>query len=152
MNLWREQLSKAARMRTSGARKLLGNEGGDPQLACYLLHVSLECALKLRILRINNKKDLESLKHVMPVDDYRRLFQSSDGHNMEILAVHSSLRRFLAARQQSALLDQDAWRRIVAGARPYSLRYGAETVERKHASEEFAVVTTIVDLIVGECT
>lgn len=150
MNLRKDQISKAARRRAEGARRLHGDHSGDPQLACYLLHISLECAFKLLLLHRWRAADLEGLRRVLPPDDFKRLFETRRGHDLRSLAEYVSLERFLVARDHRRLAP-DIWKRITHDDRPYSLRYGTEAVSRKEADEELALVEPLVSLIVEEC-
>src|SRR5262245_31927737 len=95
MNLRADILQKAARMRADVAQSLLPQSGGDPQVASYLIHVALECALKARLLRAAGMNTLHELANTMKGDDLRELFFGRTGHQLTRLAAKAGLQRLL---------------------------------------------------------
>jgi hypothetical protein len=61
------------------------------------------------------------------------------------------LRRYLVACGNESLLKCRDWRNM-GGQRPYSLRYGIETVTAQDARNEVIFATKLADLILQEAT
>lgn len=148
MDVRREHLQRAAAERTRTARAVLtGVNGGAPQTACYLMHTGLECALKLRLLKQSRVVSSEALRSRLKPDVFERLFQSRHGHDLETLASHATLPRWLEARRQRDLIRGRVWGRMADSSRPYSLRYGVEGVPLKDAEAELTLGESLVSLL-----
>lgn len=124
---------------------LLGAAAGKPQAAAYVLHVAVECALKVRLLSSNRQRSLAGLRTVMRDEAFSTLFFGKSGHDLSELARIVALERLLRAARNHQLLRRAAWRRMSASDRPYSLRYGVERIARDQALEELEVARAIIN-------
>jgi len=149
VNASRAHFRAAARHRLEEAVVLLTLNGGRPQVAAYLGHVSMECALKLRMLVAANARDVTRFRELQG-ELADQMFHGSVGHNIASLAHHARLTGFLTARRQTVLLGGPVWRRVCGERRPYSLRYGVERPSAVQARDEIELIQTIVGLILEE--
>jgi len=133
------------------ANALVSGRQSHPTPAVYLSHVALECALKRRILIINRAAHVDELKRYLGQEDFYRLFSGTTGHNLHCLEETAGLRRYLTASGNEALLAHRAWRNM-GRERPFSLRYGFETVTLHNAKDEVQFAGRLVDLILQEAT
>ncbi len=151
VNANRDQLNHSARTKMDAANALVSGRQSHPTPAVYLSHVALECALKRRILIINRAAHVNDLKRYLVQEDFDRLFSGTTGHNLHRLEGTARLRRYLTASGNEALLTHRAWRNM-GRERPYSLRYGFETVTLHNAKDEVQFAGRLVDLILQEAT
>jgi hypothetical protein len=128
------------------ANALVNGRLSYPTPAVYLSHVALECALKRRILIINRAAHVNDLKRYLIREDFDRLFSGTTGHNLHRLEKTAGLRRYLTASGHEALLAHRAWGNM-GRERPYSLRYGFETVTLHNAKEEVQFAGRLVDFV-----
>jgi hypothetical protein len=84
-------------------------------------------------------------------EDFDRLFSGTTGHNLHSLERTAALRSYLTASGNESLLAHRAWCNM-GRERPYSLRYGFETVTLHNAKEEVQFAGKLVDLILQEAT
>jgi hypothetical protein len=147
MEMRRKQFQVAGRMRINVASDVVGGKGERPQVAAYLVHVGLECWLKARIMDMLGIETLSDLKKKRPrVAD--RLFAGVSGHDLDELAKQAALPRLLAAKGAADVIG-DVWLRMCGTERPYSLRYGAASVDRKQAEAELKVAQRVQDVLEG---
>jgi len=142
-----QDLSYSGAQCVQAARQLLGSSAGQPQLACYLLHVALECLLKVRIMRIRGTVTLEALRKAIREEDFDRLFSGREGHRLDLLAENASLKRVLTSNRAQNLLDGPTWARMCSGLRPYSLRYGVERASRQMAEQELTLGESLAKIL-----
>ncbi|HOW51400.1 MAG TPA: hypothetical protein PLV42_05065 [bacterium] len=113
----------------------------------YLAHLALECAIKARLLHkqgVNSVDDLEK-KHPKI---HTALFRGKKGHDIQKLSTDVDLQGIL--KNEGRPLQKDAcWTRIISSTRPYSLRYGTETLQRAEASEEISRISGILELLLS---
>jgi hypothetical protein len=151
VNVNRDQLNRSARTKMEAAKALVSGRQSHPTPAVYLSHVALECALKRRILIINKAAHVNDLKRYLRQDDFDKLFSGTTGHNLQRLEGTAGLRRYLTALGDEHILAHRAWRNM-GRERPYSLRYGFETVALHNAKDEVQFAGRLVDLILQEAT
>jgi len=151
VNANRDQLCHSARTKIDAANALVSGGQSHPTPAVYLAHVALECALKRRILIKNKAVHVNDLKRYLSQGDFDRLFSGTTGHNLDCLERTAGLRRYLTASGNESLLKHRAWRKM-GGERPYSLRYGFETIALCNAKEEIRFAGNLVALILQEAT
>lgn len=151
MNVNRDQLRHSARTKMDAANALVSGRQSHPTPAVYLSHVALECALKRRILIINRATHVNDLRRYLSQVDFDRLFSGTTGHNLHRLEGTAALRRYLTASGNESLLAHRAWRKM-GRERPYSLRYGFETVTLHNAKDEVKLAGRLADLILQEAT
>lgn len=145
----RKQLTRIARQKIEVAQ-LIGDGSVPctrPQVASYLVHVALECVLKARILLINKSEDTYQLLTRTPADTVESLFRGKSGHDLGALAAKSGLERLLAADQNEAILRGTAWLRLIGANRPYSIRYGAESLAGADATAEVDVAVRVFSIV-----
>jgi hypothetical protein len=144
-----KQLATAARLRLAAARQVVDPaHAPKPQDACYLVHVAIECALKRRILQLNPRANrISQLKALLGDDDYQQLFASKEGHNLALLIEKSATRRLLQAQRQEQLLGGVHWKRMCDKLRPYSLRYGTESISCSDADDALTLGSTLISLV-----
>lgn len=144
-----QQLFTAARQRLAAARQVIDSASSPkPQDACYLVHVAIECALKRRILQLNPRAQrISHLKPLLGDNLYQRLFASKEGHNLSLLIEKSSARRLLQAKRQERLLVGSIWTRMCDTERPYSLRYGTESISCSDADDSLSLGEVLIDLV-----
>jgi hypothetical protein len=82
----------------------------------------------------------------MQEKNFNALFNGTTGHNLHFLSDTASLRRYLAASGNEALLETEEWDQM-AGGRPFSIRYGAETVPAEQARNQVTFATKLVNLM-----
>lgn len=127
----------------------VGGSNQEPVLkagsAAYLAHVSVECAIKARLLSRGGFACAEDLEKKQP-QIYSTLFRSKSGHDLQKLADHLGIKRFLESNGKT-WLDDDCWKRMVSPARPYSLRYGIERITLGAAEEEIKRATELVAVL-----
>lgn len=150
MNVRRDHLKQAALARLESARHLLQVDGGRLQAACYLSHIAVECALKLRLLDRQRAATVEDFERKAGKDAFETFFRGRRGHSLAALAEAASLPGLLAARRRAHILEARAWNRVRHSDRPYSLRYAYETPSRPQAEEELSVAEDIVRMILEE--
>jgi len=127
----RRQYMQAAKARIAAAEFLLqGETENKEQIAAYLTHIALECALKARIAQ-EAEKMRRPLQDFPDPQTHRDYFRSSKGHQLEKLAHDACLRRALDAAGQLPLLQAESLR-YLSGS-PYWLRYGERAVSDPHA-------------------
>jgi hypothetical protein len=146
INANRKQFEHSAQTKRDAAHHLICGTSKHPAPALYLSHVSLECALKLRILKTNGAIHINDLKKLLPEKTFEGLFNGATGHDLHHLAKTASIDRMLVATGNEALLEQPEWR-AMSGDRPYSLRYGTETVSAASARHQIDLAVRIADLI-----
>ena len=151
MNANRDQLCHSARTKMEAANALVSGRPPHPTPAVYLSHVALECALKRLILIKNGAEKVNDLRRYLPQADIDRLFTGTTGHNLHLLEQTAGLRRYLTASGDESFLTHRAWRNM-GGERPYSLRYGFETVTLESAKGEVQFARRLTDLILQEAT
>jgi len=117
----------------------------------YLSHVALECALKRRILIKNGAKHVEDLRQYLPPKEFESLFSGAVGHDLHRLERTAALRRYLTALGSESLLDGAGWRSM-GGDRPYSLRYGLESVAAQDAKDQVQFAAELAEFILREAT
>jgi hypothetical protein len=127
------------------------------QLAAYLVQVGLECWLKARILAMHlGREKVPAVRTYrerfgVPDRDGRKrsvLFDSAEGHGLALLARSAELERLLCAHGQPRTLMSDRiWGRMTNGERPYSLRYGAESILPDDARAELGRAQVIENLV-----
>jgi len=148
MDVGKKHLEKAARERTRTARELLGPTGNKaPLTACYLMHTGMQCALKFRLLIQYGVTTTQKLRSRLPPEVFERLFQSRHGHDLMTLSDYAKLRRLLDARQMRSLIQGRVWKRMAEPSRPYSLRYGVESVPVGNAQDEVALGELLIKLL-----
>lgn len=147
MNASLADLKNAARRRIQAAAALLSDGVRYPQEACYLTHVSLECAFKAAVLEMHGKTRIADLAQTMPDALYSKLFFGTTGHDLEFLSKTACLDRKAAAAKQVSPRKDPTWPAIVASPRPYSLRYGSERVASRNASAEIALAKSVIRLL-----
>lgn len=111
------------------------------------MHVALECSLKAYILHKEGKQTIDLLRRVMRQEEYDELFFGSSGHQLQRLAGTAGLPRLLEAERRAPLLRGQTWANMCRAHRPYSLRYGCETIARNVAAAELRLGQEIVDTI-----
>jgi hypothetical protein len=146
VNANRDQLRHSARTKKDAAKALLKDKQPHPVPAVYLSHVALECALKRRILIKNGATHIDDLRRYLPQEDFTALFSGATGHDLHRLEQTAGLRSYLAAHGRDSLLADEQWRKM-GGQRPYSLRYGSETVTAHEAREQVQFAGTLADLM-----
>jgi hypothetical protein len=146
VNANHKHFQHSARTKKDAACYLLSGSEKHPTPAVYLSHVTLECALKLRILRKNGAKHIDDLRRLLPDRIVDSLFNGATGHDLHHLAKTASIERFLAANGKAALLHQPEWK-AMAGQRPYSLRYGSEAVSNEDAKRQVDFAANLTNLI-----
>jgi ketopantoate reductase len=149
VNANREQLRHSAQTKKDAANALVSGSQSHPVPAVYLSHVALECALKRRILIQNGVTHIEELKRYLPEGEFEALFSGSTGHDLHHLAGTAKLGRCLEASGNKSLLGNGRWHSM-GGQRPYSLRYGVETVTAHNAKDEVQFATKLAVLILQE--
>jgi hypothetical protein len=149
VNTTRDQFRHSAHTKKDAARALMNGAHTHPTPAVYLAHVALECALKLRILIQNRAKRLIELKRLLRDKEFEALFSGTTGHNLHHLEQTAGLRRYLAARDHESLLTKTEWHSM-GGQRPYSLRYGTETITATIARGQVQFAAELADLILQE--
>jgi hypothetical protein len=145
----REQLRHSAQTKKDAANALVSDNPSHPVPAVYLSHVALECALKRRILIKNNANHTGELRRYLPDGEFEALFSGSAGHDLHRLERTAALRRYLTASGNESLLDDRGWHNM-GGQRPYSLRYGIETMTARNARDEVQFATKLAELILQE--
>lgn len=140
----RLQYYRAAQDHLGAASQLLDAAAQTrPQVACYLVQVGLECAFKARLLQ-----EAEALRR--PLEDFLtpkevyEFFRTSKGHNLSLLSQQVALRRALTSTGGLVLLSEPQWTRICQEGRPYSLRYGQETVTKEDAQSAVDFAQSLV--------
>jgi hypothetical protein len=142
----RDQFDASARMHLRAANAAANHDGGQPRSAAYLAHVAAECAIKRRILANHGKTRTRDMETALG-DNFKKIFASKDGHDLGFLSSRASLRRLLEAEKQTTLLDSKIWARMVKPGRPYSLRYGTETLGAEEAKSELALVEALAKVL-----
>jgi hypothetical protein len=150
-NTHRNEFERSARTKLAAAEQLVAAKGRHPGPAAYLIHVVLECALKVRILVTQNAKRTEELRNSCGIDEatFAGLFSGRTGHDLHHLANVARLNRFLVAKDRGSLLDSDEWK-AMAGDRPYSLRYGTESVSDPEARKQVELARQLTSLILDQ--
>lgn len=97
VNYRRAHFRDAAQARRDSARQLLSEGAQRPQAACYLAHIALECAMKLRILVKYGAHTVEEFERRAGQDLTSRIFHSSTGHSLAELEKASGLAALLTA-------------------------------------------------------
>jgi hypothetical protein len=149
LNTTCDQFRHSAQTKKEAASALMAGAQVHPVPAVYLAHVALECALKRRILIKNNVKHLNELKRYLPEKEFEALFSGTRGHDLHHLEQTAGLRRYLVATNNEALLREREWRSM-GGQRPYSLRYGTETMRTAAATCQVRFAAKLADLILQE--
>jgi hypothetical protein len=80
---------------------------------------------------------------------FNGLFRGTSGHDLHHLANTASLERYLVASGKKPLDGQREWQEM-AGDRPYSLRYGMETVRTNDAKRQVQFAAELTGLLLGE--
>jgi hypothetical protein len=135
-----------------GARRVLTTQQGKatepalvPASAAYLAHVSIECAIKARLLARGGFASAEDLENKQP-QVYSKLFKGKSGHDLSALAGQLRLKN-LVENNGKSWADDACWRRMASSARPYSLRYGMEPIERPAAEQEVQRATELLGVL-----
>lgn len=149
INASQDNLKHSAQTKKVAADALIRDRNKHPSTAAYLLHVSLECAMKRRILIRNKVKSTAILKERLSPEVFESLFSGVTGHDLHHLAKTVSLRRYLEAHGKSTLLDNREWHKMCA-PRPYSLRYGIEKVPDGTVNNLVKWAISLTDLILRE--
>ncbi|MBI4859847.1 MAG: hypothetical protein HY815_06230 [Candidatus Riflebacteria bacterium] len=139
-------VAEQALTRTPG-RSLRRRPADGPFTAAYLVHVALECALKARILFRSGCQDTDHLKR-KDVGAYNALFRSREGHKLLALADHLRLSNLMTG-DGGEWVEDACWKSMIFEERPYSLRYGAQTVKRDKAMEELRRAKKIVEVVLA---
>jgi hypothetical protein len=147
----REQLRHSAQTKKDAASALANGSHPHPVPAVYLSHVALECALKRRILIKNKATHIGELKRYLPEREFESLFSGATGHDLHRLEQTAALRRYLTASGNESLLNDAVWHSM-GGQRPYSLRYGLETVTAQSAKDQVQFAAKLAELILQEAT
>lgn len=144
----KDQLKKSARTKLAAAEVLVKGKGPHPGPAAYLIHVALECAMKLRILVSQRVERTDELRNSRGMDKttFDGLFSGRSGHDLHHLAKVARLRSLLVAKDREQLLESKAWRGM-AGDRPYSLRYGTEDITDSESEDHLKLAKEITLLI-----
>ena len=148
INANHKHLKHSAKTKKDAAAALVKTKNKHSIPALYLSHVTLECAFKLRILRQNNANHINDLSKRMPKKAFESLFHGSTGHDLHHLAIAASIKRFLEANGNGHLLNQPEWQ-AMAGERPYSIRYGTESVDFINAKRQVDFAIQLTDLILN---
>ncbi|MBI4663013.1 MAG: hypothetical protein HY735_29745 [Verrucomicrobia bacterium] len=85
----------------------------------------------------------------LPRKEFDDLFKGKTGHDLHRLERSAALRRYLTASGNHALLTQPEWGKM-GGRRPYSLRYGVETVTVNEAKHQVWFAVKLADLVLQE--
>lgn len=141
-----KQFRHSAQTKKDAACHLVNGNHKHPAPAVYLSHVTLECVFKLRILRKYRATHIDDLKRLLPESSFKALFNGATGHNLHHLAKTASIDRFLEAGGNQSLLNQGEWTEM-AGERPYSLRYGTESISDAGARRQVHFAAKLTDLI-----
>jgi hypothetical protein len=151
INTHRDELKKSARTKLDAAQILVKGKARHPGPAAYLIHVTLECAIKVRILVSQNAERTDQLRNNRGMDEatFDGLFKGRSGHDLHHLAKVAQLKKLLVARDREELLMSDAWRSM-AGDRPYSLRYGTEVISDSEAEAHLKLAKELTSLILDE--
>lgn len=147
----KNELKKSARTKLAAAEVLVRGKAPHPGPAAYLIHVTLECAIKVKILVRQNAERTEELRNGRGMDEatFAGLFQGRSGHDLHTLAKVAGLKRLLVAKDREELLNSEAWRSM-AGDRPYSLRYGTEVISNLESEEHLKLAKELTSFILGE--
>lgn len=147
----KDELKKSARTKLAAAQDLVRGKARHPGPAAYLIHVTLECAIKVRILVSQNAERTDQLRSSRGMDEatFDGLFKGRSGHDLHHLAKVARLRSLLVAKDREELLMTDAWRSM-AGDRPYSLRYGTEVISDSEAEDHLKLAKELTSLILAE--
>jgi hypothetical protein len=147
----KHELTKSARTKLAAAQALVKGKTPHPGPAAYLIHVTLECAIKVRILVSQNAERTDQLRNVRGMDEatFDGLFKGRSGHDLHHLARVARLRSLLVAKDREELLMSDAWR-AMAGDRPYSLRYGTVVISDSEAEDHLKLAKELTSLILHE--
>jgi hypothetical protein len=149
LNVNRDQFRHSAQTKTIAAHALVSGRAAHFVPAVYLSHVALECALKRRILIQQKATHIEELRRRLPREEFEALFNGSTGHDLHHLAQTASLRRYLTASGNHSLLERDEWGKM-GGRRPFSIRYGFETVPADKARDQVQFSTKLANLMLQE--
>lgn len=150
MRTSKDDFSKSARTKLAAAQDLVTGKARHPGPATYLIHVTLECAIKVRILNSQKAESTDELRNRGGMDEatFVELFRGRRGHDLHQLAHVAGLSRLLAAKDRSDLLKSPVWQ-TMAGDRPYSLRYGTEVVKDSDAKAHLKLAKELIWLILG---
>ena len=148
LNVNRKQLRHSAETKKNAASRLLEGGAAHAAPAVYLCHVAIECALKLRILTRASAEHVEMLQKSLPDSVFRSLINGKTGHDLSHLEKTACLRRALEAEGKEALLESKEWNEM-QGGRPFSLRYGYETISADHASRHVEFTAKLVGIILS---
>lgn len=148
-----DNFRRAGRGHLHGALRVLGSSpkrvGSEPVLipasAAYLAHVALECSMKARLLSRGGYASAEALAEKLP-KVHAALFRSIQGHDLSVLGTSLRIKNFVETCGKT-WSDDDCWKRMTSSARPYSLRYGTEPLERGTAEEEVRRASTLLDIL-----
>lgn len=118
-----------------------------PASAVYLAHVALECALKAQLLSRGGCATTDDLAKKLP-KVHSTLFRSARGHDLGALACQLGLKGFVETFGKT-WVDDECWKRMASSDRPYSLRYGAETISRSTAEDEVQRVSFLSETLLS---
>lgn len=119
-----------------------------PATVAYLAHVALECVMKARLLSRGDCATATDLERKAP-KVHRELFRGKSGHSLSTLAKQLRLKAILG--DDAAILVHDAcWSRMQHTERPYSLRYGAESLNRGEVGEELERAAKITAALIRD--
>ena len=130
-----------------GAQTLYENSTPPRALAgtiAYLSSISVECSLKSLILKASKVSDTDVLKK-RHLRLYESLFQSKNGHSIDKLAIASRLSAYLG--NEAPQKNDSVWVRMCSSERPYSLRYGSESLTRQEANAELILAKKLHESI-----
>lgn len=136
-----------ARNTYHGAKKL--QDDSKPVPAAYLTQVAMECAFKARLLTLYNCARVTEFKDKQPVL-WDKFFTGAGGHDLGELVKGTDMGRFFAARKEASLFNGPVWNRMKSQSpdkRPYSLRYGWESLSDSQALEELNVCDNFLRLL-----
>ncbi len=121
-----------------------------PCSAAYLAHVSLECAIKARLLSRGGYVSVEALAEKAP-QVHAELFRGARGHDLNVLGSHLRIKGFVETCGKP-WSDDACWKRMTASGRPYSLRYGTEPLATLAAEEEVQRASVLGELLLDGIT
>src|SRR5262249_54739795 len=102
----------------------------------------LECSMKARIMALAGVTTLSELKRRQPQVAVL-LFSGTSGHDLDTLAREARVAGLLEADGYKHVLNSHVWQVMCNRNRPYSLRYGSETIGRKQAAAELEMARNL---------
>ena len=135
-----------ARNTFHGAKKL--QDDSKPVPAAYLTQVAMECAFKARLLALFGCSRVSEFKDKQPVL-WKKFFAGKTGHSLSELALVTDVERLCKTARMENPLAGNTWARMASSdpERPYSLRYGWESISDSQALEELNVCDNFLRLL-----